>query len=306
MNKNKETKIALITGGAGFVGSHLVKCLVADQWQVHVLERPDANLSMLDDISQKIKVHYHDGSTKNMFLLLKSIRPDIVFHLASLFLAEHKTEDVEPLIKSNILFGSQLVEAMVDIECYRLINTGTSWQHFSNEDYNPVCLYAATKQAFEDILRFYQEASPLRVITLKLYDTYGCYDPRKKLFSLLKMATKTNNPVLMSPGEQLLDLVYIDDVVASFIVAAERLFSDVPQHKQEIYAISSGTPIKLKELVKRYEEIFGSGLPIVWGQRPYRKREVMQPWNRGKSLPGWSPRMNLETGLRLVIEEDRK
>ena len=69
-------------------------------------------------------------------------------------------------MSSNITFGTQLVEAMVANGCYQFVNTGTSWQHYENDEYNPVNLYAATKQAFEDILRYYVETSALRVITL--------------------------------------------------------------------------------------------------------------------------------------------
>ncbi len=81
------------------------------------------------------------------------------------------------------------------------------------------------------------------------------------------------------------------------MVAAERLESNLMlQH--ETYAVSSGAPVKLRELVEIYERITGNGLPIAWGGRPYRQREVMVPWNKGKPLPGWKPKVHLEEGIR--------
>ncbi len=189
-------------------------------------------------------------------ILCKS-KPVIVFHLASLFLVQHQSNEIESLIKSNILFGAQLVEAMVKKETYKLVNTGTSWQHYNNEDCGPVNLYSATKQAFEAILKFYAEATPLKAITLKLFDTYGPNDPRPKLFNLLKKVAEEQKPLAMSPGEQLIDIVYIDDVVDAFIIAAERLLNDKVEHYED-YAVSSGSPIKLRDLVKIYEEVIGS------------------------------------------------
>ena len=190
---------------------------------------------------------------------------------------------------------------MVQNDVYCLINTGTFWQHFQNDDYNPVCLYAATKQAYEMILKYYLETTALKVITLKLYDTYGPNDPRKKLFALLETAAKEQQLLKMSPGEQLIDIVYIDDVVQAFILAAQRLQKQ-NKTNHEIYAVSSGNPISLKKLVAIYENVSGNKLDIQWGGRPYREREVMKPWDKGKWLPGWRPKYNLEQGIARILQ----
>jgi hypothetical protein len=85
--------------------------------------------------------HAHNGTTEDMINIVGEAKPKIVFHLAPLFLFQHESKDVEALILSNVLFGCQLLEAM-HINGYRLlVNTGTSWQHFENKDYSPVCLY---------------------------------------------------------------------------------------------------------------------------------------------------------------------
>jgi len=196
--------------------------------------------------------------------IMDRVRPSVVFHLASLFLATHKSEDVEPLIQSNISFSTQLVEAMTANGVHNLVNTGTSWQHFENREYSPVCLYAATKQAFEQILVFYMTTTPLRVITLKLFDTYGPNDNRRKLFFHLRQAAKEKKILSMSPGHQYLDIVYIDDVVEAYLVAAQRLLRKKGK-PMESFAISSGRPIKLKDLVTAYGQTLGIKIPIKWG-----------------------------------------
>lgn len=297
MTNKPAAKTAIITGATGFVGLHLVNRLVCEGWTVHVIIRPQSKVDFLQKISQNISMHCHDGTTEQMMSIMNKVRPDIVFHLASLVLPHHEPKDIEPLIQSNILFGTQLVEAMTLNGVYRLINTGTSWQNYQNHAYNPVCLYAATKQAYETILAYYMEVSPLKVVNLKLFDNYGPNDSRKKLIRLLQETAIQQKPLAMTNGEQLIDIVHIDDVVHAFSVAAERLMNGEVSQWEE-YAVCSGNPITLKDLVKLYEKVIDKNLPIEWGARPYRPREVMVPWNKGKILQGWEPKIKLEEGLR--------
>lgn len=289
-------RVALVTGATGFVGGHLARRLVRDGWQVHILSRSG---SQLPDVSEfnLVTNHVHDSSTEGMVRCVAQAKPDVVFHLASLFLSQHATKDVEQLIASNVLFGNQLLEAMKVNEVTRIINTGTSWQHYNNEDYNPVCLYAATKQAFESILEYYVQACGIKAITLKLFDTYGLDDPRPKLFHLLHKAATSGESLDMSAGEQLIDLVHIDDVVEAYMIAAKRLLEGNVSH-HETYAVSSGQPLPLKELVQLYAEVTMQTVAVNWGARSYRYREVMNPWSRGKRLPDWEPRITLNQGMK--------
>lgn len=286
---------ALITGISGFVGSNLAKKLLADGWSVHGITRPESIVDLSLTTIKNLSLHQYDGTIEEMIALLTKVQPTVVFHLASLFLSEHKPEDITELVKSNVLFGTQLIEAMDQRNIRLLVNTGTSWQHYESEEYSPVNLYAATKQAFEAILQYYVEAHGIRVITLKLFDTYGTGDMRPKLINLLQSSTMENQILVMSPGEQLIDLLHIDDVTKAFSLAAKRL-SNRTFVGHERYAVSSKEPISLRELVRLIEKILNRKLPISWGGRPYRVREVMHPWI-GEWLPGWNPTISLEQGL---------
>jgi nucleoside-diphosphate-sugar epimerase len=299
MNHGNE-RVALVTGATGFIGSHLASRLVRDGWEVHLVVRPESDMAVLAELRGSVTVHAHDGTTNGLQAIVSTAAPRTVFHLASLFLSDHRSADIERLVSSNLLFATQLAEAMVQAGVRQLINTGTSWQHFEGRDYCPVNLYAATKQAFEAILAYYVETTPLRVITLKLYDTYGPGDRRQKLFHLLRQVAERQEPLAMSPGEQLIDLVHIDDVLEAYISAADLLLQErIAGH--ESFAVSSGAPIKLKDLVAAYARLLGRDLPIQWGGRPYRSREVMIPWHSGTALPGWQPRVSLEEGLSQLI-----
>lgn len=288
---------ALVTGASGFVGAALTRRLLADGWEVHLLLRPGSAAGALPPAGPQLHLHRHDGSTRQLIDILRAAAPQTVFHLASLFLATHQPDDVERLIQSNLLFSTQLAEAMAACGVRRLVNTGTSWEHYEDQAYNPVCLYAATKAAFTALLRYYVEVHGLRVVTLKLFDTYGAGDTRPKVLNLLKRLANDGSALGMSPGEQLMDLVYIDDVMDAFVLAAGQL--DTQPEAMVEYGVSSGQPVPLKTVAALYAQVSGKALNIAWGGRPYREREVMVPWHSYRSVPGWQPKVTLAQGLAL-------
>lgn len=295
LNTNKQ-RVALVTGATGFVGSHLTRRLVKENWQVHILVRACSRLPDAPEFAHVTK-HVHDGSTETMVHCVAEAKPDVVFHVASLFLSQHETKDIDSLIQSNVLYGNQLLEAMKVNEVCCLINTGTSWQHYNNENYNPVCLYAATKQAFESILEYYVQACGIKAITLKLFDTYGPDDLRPKLFYLLNKAATTGEQLDMSAGEQLIDMVYIDDVIEAYLIAGQRVLEG-KIHEHKTYAVSSGEPLPLKELVQLYAELTKQTVLVNWGARPNRYREVKVPWIKGQGIIGWKPKITLVEGIQ--------
>jgi nucleoside-diphosphate-sugar epimerase len=299
LNK-KEPITALVTGATGFVGSHVARRLVGNGWSVHLLVRDQSKLTPINKILDSVTLHWHNGSTEGMFDIMKAAHPDIVIHLAALSYVNYEPSDIVPMLQSNVIFGTQLAEAMVSNGVYQLINTGTYSQHFENKPYSPSCLYAAAKQAFEDMLTYYTEATPLKVITLKLFDNFGPDDPRSKILNLLHKSAKENKPLAMSPGEQFIDIMYIDNVVDAYEVSANRFLTGLAG-KNEVYAVSSEKPIRLKDLAKTYENISGHQLQIQWGSRPYREREAMVLWDQGKPLPGWKVKITLEEGIRKFI-----
>lgn len=290
-------KRILVTGATGFIGGYLVRNLLRTGWQVGALVRPTADRKSLSDVSGNIVWCPYAGDYDDMAAAIRTVQPDVVVHLASQFLAVHAAADLDNLLNTNVRLGLQLAEAMTTGGCRRLVNAGTAWQHFRDESYCPANLYAASKQAYESMLRYYVDAAGMQVTTLKLFDTYGAGDTRRKLLPLLKKVAQTGESLDLSPGEQRVDLVHADDVAEAFCLAATQLLAATGGAAMQDYAVSSGQQISLRELVRLIEEVLGHPLPVQWGVRPYRVREVMQPWTRGFSLPGWQPRVDLRAGL---------
>lgn len=294
------SRVALLTGATGYIGGKLAARLLADGWRVHAVVRP----SSAGVLTAGVEAHRLDGTTAGLIAVVADTAPDIVFHLASLYLADHRPDQVDDLVGSNVLFGAQLFEAMTAAGAKHVVNTGTASQHYGTSDYNPVSLYAATKQACADVLRYYHDARGLSAITLKIYDTYGAGDSRRKLVQLIADAAVSGERLDMSPGEQIIDLVHVDDVIEAFTVAADRLLSADDTINEEY--LLSGERVSVRALVALVEKSLGRPIDARFGARPYRAREVMVPVEAqpGDAMPGWQPQRRLRGTVSNLVRPD--
>jgi len=275
----------IITGSTGFVAKSLIQTLINEGHEIHAIIRSHSNT---EGIADGTKFYVDNGDNQALLDYFNLVKPNGVIHLASLFLAQHNTEDIQSLITSNITFGTRLLEASTKSYVKWFINTGTFWQHYENEAYNPVNLYAATKQAFQDIAKFYYETNDINFVTIKLNDTFGEGDTRKKVFNLWQNMIKNNETLGMSPGDQIIDISYIDDIVEAYTLMISHLKNDKNfSYKGDAFSVSSSERMPLKDLAKVFEEATKSTLNINWGERPYRDREVMIPWDKGHPVLGW-------------------
>jgi nucleoside-diphosphate-sugar epimerase len=287
----------LITGATGFIGQHLVARLQASGHSITAIVRPATDVSVLKQ--KNVAVFEYAGSVSALTEFMSAEKFDGVFHLASLFLAQHKPEDIAGLVESNVTFSTQVLESTATSKIPWFINTGTFWQHYQNATYAPVNLYAATKEAFIDIAQYYIETSNVHFTTLKLSDTFGPNDPRPKVMNLMARIGTSKEHLDMSPGEQLIDISYIDNVLDAFMQLMKLVSADGARAMSgKSYGVSSGQALSLKDLAAVFEKVTGLKLDIGWGGREYRPREVMIPWETYELVPGWEPKVSLEEGIK--------
>ncbi len=287
----------LVTGATGFIGTNLTRELKKkhDLYILGQFEGDPEKLGLPGIVMSDNIQHLAD--------YIKANEIEGIIHLASLYLTTHTPEQVKDLVSSNIYFGTAVLEAATQAGCVRwFLNTGSIWQNYNVEGnaYNPVNLYAATKQAFIDMAKYYSDVFGIRFCTLKLCDTYGPNDTRKKLFKLFKDCSESGEVLKMSPGEQKIDLIYITDIIAGFTHLSELLSNNVVLADE--YVLTSGKQIPLKELAQLFSKVSGRKLNIEWGGRPYRDREVMIPW-KGIPVPGWKAEIDVQKGIKLFLGE---
>ena len=288
----------LITGSTGYIGYCLSKFWSNKGYEIHHIVRPQSNIESLQKSHPQEQIHTHTGEQTSINDIIARAKPDIVVHLASLFIKQHKSEDLQQLINSNILFGSQLLEAMAHNKVRNFINTGTIWQCANKQIYNPLNLYAATKQAFEDIIDYYVRHQNINAITLRLSDTYGRNDPRPKIFNLLSELGKNGASLDMTAGEQLLSLVHIDDVISAYNCTLKEIIKSTKKTIHKKYLIAAEQTISLRELVSLFQEIQGVGININWGKIPYDGLQMMEEWRTLPPPPTWHPAVSIEQGIK--------
>lgn len=292
-------RTALVTGATGYIGANLTKKLIELDWAVGVIKRPNSSLDRLEDCKQEVELFEYDGSVESLKQSMIGFKPEVIFHLASNVVIRHKCEDVDNLIQSNILFGTQLLEVMHLYGVEKMVNTSTSWQTPEGTEYKPYSLYAALKQAFEGILQFYANVYGIKSISLRLPDVYGPNDSRSKILNLVQRAAQNGEQLRMSAGEQEMDLLYIDDVVDGFIKASELI--EKTKQKFSVYALSSGKPLPLKKIVEMYEGANAASVNIDWGALSYRENEIMKVIVPDNILPSWKSNIALEMGMKKLM-----
>ena len=276
---------ALLTGVTGFLGGYTARCLIADGWQVAAVVRTSSRTELLPAAVRE-QIVFYDAEHMDLREIVREAAPDVVFHLATYYTTIHSYDEIDDLIASNVTFGTKLLDAMDRNNVRRLVYARSSWQHYSGDGYEPANLYAASKEAFDAIVRFYEAANGLQRIGLTLFDTYGEDDRRNKLLAVLPKIAAEGKRLALSPGEQQVDFVHAEDAARAFELAGSYL----AEGRVELcgdYIVSSGTAVTLRELIRRYECLRGEQMPVDWGARPYRVREVMIPWRGGRILPGW-------------------
>lgn len=293
----------LITGVTGYIGRNLVTHLAKERadYKLFAVGRPSTDVSAS---SHLFSDYFADaGDVEALAAWMQRCEIEVVVHLASLYLKSHRSNQINDLIASNLGFGCRLLEASVKSQVKVFINTGTFWQHYQNAEYSPVNLYAATKQAFEALARYYIEADSLYFVTLSLSDTFGPGDERRKILNIWRDADPTET-MPMSGGEQKMDILYIDDVLSAYTTMIEATCSDYQKRElaDKTFAVHSKKVLTLRELYAAFEHVSGKRLDIAWGAIPYARREVMTPWTKTLSLPGWQPNFDIEQGLRAFLK----
>lgn len=288
----------LITGITGYIGSHLARALLPD-CQVYGLVRRPIRTDYIADIQNQLHLLSFDGSYESMEAALRETRPDLVYHLAAYYTNAHGAEETPALIAANITMGAYLLEAMAAAGNPPLVYASTVMAHYGGAEYCPLNLYAATKQAFSDLLAYYSDAGLLRAVTLILSDTYGPGDRRPKVLNLIQRAVKTGEPLALSSGSQDYDVVYIDDVVQAFRLAGEQIIEGT--WKNECFQVVPEEPLTLWETVNHMLQVNGLTWNAGWGQRPVPEREICRAVRLYPVLPNWKPQVSLSEGLRKLL-----
>jgi nucleoside-diphosphate-sugar epimerase len=298
-NEGKKSRKALVTGASGYIGGALVSRLLAVGWSVAVVGRSSERFTDYSRNNPKLESYVLDSDFLNLEKIVRESNPTMVFHVASKIQLDASAASITSLIAANITLGCHLLAAMAKNGTQYFLNVGSYWEHYNNEEFNPVDLYAASKRSFVSMLAYFVEAFGISATTLELYDVYGPNDDRGKIIDTLLVAAKNDLKVEMSPGNQIMNFVYISDVIEGFMIAANGMLEN-PRFELGRYALRGETSCSLRGVEEVIEKVAGKNVFIEWGALDYRDRTVMSPPDKVRILESWKPKIGLEVGMRTI------
>lgn len=308
--KNKYMKVekaVLVTGAAGFIGSHIVKKLVQLGASVHAVVRGKSNLWRLNGFNQKIKLHKVDlREKKDVYNLISKVNPSIIYHLAA-YGVQLEKKSPRLLFETNVNSSIILLEA-IGRYCSnpRVVIAGSCFEYgdvkekiIEETPLNPVNLYGVSKVA--EVMASMIIAGKLDIpcIICRPFGVYGPFEDSYRIIPHIFLSIINGKPIKVTEGKQIRDFTYVEDVAEAFIKAGF-----IKNSSQKIN-ICSGTPIELKTVIKRAVEITKSGISIQWGAIPYRSEEM---WTlvgdnlHAKRILNWEPKTSLNEGLKKTWE----
>jgi nucleoside-diphosphate-sugar epimerase len=310
MNSTIRNKTVLVTGATGFIGSHLTRRLLSERADVHILLKKKSNPFRIKDIAGDITLSYGDiRDCSDVSLCLKSVRPQIIFHLAALRNVKRDPELIEQMIDINLKGTINLlrgvIEENINIECF--VSTGSSEEYGDgptpfNEDQReiPVSPYSASKVAATYFSQMLCKTMHLPVVTLRPLLTYGPYQDTDMFIPALIQHCLERKDFPMTEGDQTREFNYVDDIVDAYLLAAVS-----PEAAGEVINIGNGIEYRIRDVAEMIVRMTGNPIQLKIGALPKRPGETKHFFcnnEKAKRLLGWSPKTDLNEGLKKTID----
>jgi UDP-glucose 4-epimerase len=294
----------LVTGGAGFIGSHIVDMLIGEGHDVIVVD----NLSTgkeenLNPEARFYKLDIQDPSLEDIF---KKENPEYVSHQAAQIDVRRSVTDPVLDAKINILGTINLLEKCVSYKVKKVVFASSGGAIYGEQEIfpapeihpmRPVSPYGITKLAAEHYLRYYKATYGLDYVSLRYANVYG---PRQDPFGeagvvaiFIHKMLDGDQPIINGDGEQTRDFVYVEDVARANILALKS------NTDERVFNIGTGIETSVNQIFYNLREIIDPSIREVHGppKRGEQRRSVIDP-SKAKEFLQWEPRTSLIEGLK--------
>lgn len=303
--------ICLVTGGAGFIGSHIVETLLGRGHQVRVLD--DLSTGRIENLSPVAdRIEFVEGSVQDRTIVSKvMIGVEFVFHLAAMVsVPKSMVEPVEAELINTVGTLNVLTAAKV-AGARRLVLSSTCAVYGDEPTLpkvetmvpQPKSPYAISKLTAENYCLLFNQSYNLETVVLRYFNVFGPrQDPSSAYSGVISIFVNKLEqglaPTIFGDGKQTRDFVDVEDVVRANLLAAE-----VPQAAGEIFNIGTGCPVSLNQLFEQLCHIFNCRQEPHYG--PPRTGDILHSYadsTKARRELGWSAQVNFETGLRRLAE----
>lgn len=301
----------LVTGGAGFVGSHLVDRLIKKGHKVVVVD--NLSTGKKENLNPKAKFYKIDICSPQISQVFKKEKPEIVYHLAAQIDVRKSTENPVQDAKINILGSLNVIQNFILNTKYKIQNTRFIFASSvgvygepktlpvkENHPLNPIAPYPITKLAIEKYLNYYQSQG-LDFVSLRYANIYGPRQPSEigeggVIAIFINKILKGERPIIFGRGQQTRDFLYVDDAVNAAILALKTQTSSV-------FNVGTNKEITINSLLKLILKILNKKIKPIY--KPLREGEIVKSkidFSKIKKELGFQPEYTLENGLKETID----
>lgn len=297
----------LITGGAGFIASHVVDTYIAEGHEVVVVD----NLSSGKEeyVNQKARLIQADITDREKIQeIIKTEKPEVINHHAAHIQVGYSVKNPQFDAENNILGLLNIMEAAKDIPIKKIIFSSTGGAMYGNQQTPfteelreiPLSPYGISKRSSELYLNYYFEQYKIPYTVLRYSNVYG---PRQNphgesgviaIFS--EMISQGKKPMINGDGTHTRDYVFIDDVAKANLLALNSPYIG-------ILNIGTGREISTNDVFRSVVKEYGADVPEVHGEeRPGEQVTSALSYAKAKEILGWEPTVSFEDGVKKVVE----
>jgi nucleoside-diphosphate-sugar epimerase len=303
----------LVTGGTGFIGSRVVQQLAArGGLQVVVLSRGGATGRLhacgVLGKAAPVRLLAGDFAAEDLPGILRQVRPEVVIHLAMVY---HALGSAGGAAVDAVNFHGtvRLYESFLAAGGRRFVGAGSCFEYghhdaeriTENAPCRPIYDYAVAKARATETVLTRAAAAGAEAMMLRVFAPYGPLEDPKRIIPQLIAAAQTGRRLELTPGMQVRDYVFVEDVAAAFLTAA---LHPAPPRPQAVYNVCTGVGHSLRELAAHVVVAAGKPLALEWGKVPYRPNEMMRLVGCNRRIAdelGWRPSHALDAGLRTTL-----
>ncbi len=301
----------LVTGGAGFIGSHISDRLIELGHNVTIID--DLSSGKMENVNPKADFHKMDINDDNMTEFFQNNKFDAVYHEAAQMNVRFSVEDPKFDASANILGSINLLEAARKTGVKKFIFASSGGAIYGEQDtfpadenhaQNPCSPYGIAKLSVEKYLFYYKEVYGMDYVAMRYANVYGPRQNAKGEAGVVAIFTTRmlagEQPIINGDGGNTRDYVFVKDVVEANIAALNENASGA-------YNVGTAIETDVNDIFRKLKELTGSDCEEIHGPaKDGEQRRSVISWDKLNKEHNWKPTVNMDEGLRLTVESFRE